>query len=211
MHGVRRIGGVLTACALGVSLLLASSTAGAVSTAQLKAKTLALSDLPAGWAVDNAPSGSVSNLGGCLNGLATLKRTPRKGIVRARVRYKEGAFPALQETIEAGKGALGRYRKYLGVVDSCKTISFSAEGIHFTGSVGALSFPTVGDSSHAFSITIGAQGQSLVLDLLLFRVGQYDGELLYGSLTQDTPTLESFATEALDKIEGKSVGPSTTV
>lgn len=211
MHGVRRIGGVLTAFALGVSLLLTASPAGAVSTAQLKSRALALSDLPAGWTVDHAPSGSVSNLGGCLRGLATLKRTPPKGIVRARVRYKEGAFPALQETIEAGKGALARYRTYLGVVEGCRTISFSAQGITFTGSVGALSFPTVGDSSHAFSITISAQGQSLVLDLLLFRVGQYDGELLYGTLTQDTATLQSFATEALNKIEGKPVGPSTTV
>jgi hypothetical protein len=34
---------------------------------------------------------------------------------------------------------------------------------------------------------------------------------VYGSVTQDTATLGTLATEAVNKVEGKPVGPSTAV
>jgi hypothetical protein len=205
--------GIPTVPAIALSMAaFGASPAGAVSSAQLKAKTLSLADLPAGWSVDRSPPGGASNLGGCLQGLAALKKTPPKGVVRAHVSYTmAGGFPGLQETIEAGKGEPARFNKYLRTIAGCKNISFTGQGVHYTGTVSALAVPTVGNSSHAYNITIAAGGQSIGIDIVLFRAGQYGGEIVYGDYTPATSTLQAFATEAVNKIEGKPVGPPASV
>ncbi len=195
--------------AVGV-VALSGTPVGAVTNTQVKSKALALNDMPAGWSVDNSSSGGVSNVGGCLAGLEALKKPPR-GIARAEVEYTDGQYPSLQETVEAGKGAVTRYNKFLKILDSCKTLSFTSSGLKVTGNVGAMSFPTVGDSSHAFAMNLEADGQTFGVDLVLFRVGEYDGDMLYLDVSPDPSTVETFATESVNKIEGKPVSaPSTS-
>lgn len=209
---MRRAGGPIVVLAIGLSLCLtAPPPAAAASTAQLKAKTLSLSDLPAGWSVENATTGPISNLGGCLTQFLNLKKAPPRGVVRARVSYKDGELSVLQETVEAGKGALTHYDKYLGIISNCRRISFNAQGVTFTGTVTPLAFPQIGQMTHAFKITIAAEGVSIGADIVMFRVGQYNCQILYGSIPLNTPAVEALATEAMVKIEGKPVGPLTSV
>jgi hypothetical protein len=201
---------LLTAMTLfGLVLTAAAVPAGAVSQAQLKSKALSLSDMPTGWSVDNSSSGGTSNLGGCLKNLQALGR-PAKGIARVQVKYTDQTVPSLQETLESGKGAAKRYEKYLSILNGCKSISITSGTTQFTGSVGAMSFPTIGNSSSAFAINLTADGVSVGIDLILFRVGQIDGDMVYEDYSPDTSVVQSFATNAVDKIEGHPTTPPTT-
>ena len=193
---------------VGLGVLALNLPAGALTQAQIKAMALSLSDMPTGWSVNNS-SASTSNLGsGCLQKLQALGK-PSKGIARAVVHYEDQNSPTLSETLESGKGSSARYKKYLGILKGCKSISITEGGTNLTGTVGAMSFPTVGDSSSAFAITLGADGITETLDIVLFRVGQVDGDLGYADYSPDAATAQAFATEAVNKIEGKAVTPVT--
>jgi hypothetical protein len=181
----------------------------AVTKSQIRAKVLSLSNMPTGWSVDNSGGGTTSDIGGCLKGLEAIKKRA-KGIVRESVAYQDGTVPLLQEIIEAGPGAVARYRKFNAILLGCKAISFSASGSKVTGTVGAMSFPKVGDSSSAYAVNLTAQGVTAGLDLVLFKVGQFDGLLEYGDISPNPNVVHAFATEAVDRILGKPATPPTT-
>lgn len=189
-------------------LMTASVPAGALTQAQLKAKALSLSNMPIGWSVDNSSSGGTSNLGGCLQNLQALGHPP-KGITRVQVNFDDQNLPSLQETLEGGKGASNRYQRFVKILQGCKSISFtdSSTGDQVTGSVGAMSFPTVGNSSSAFAINLSIKGISAGIDIVLFRVGDLDGDIVYGDLSPDASVVQGFATEAVNKIDGQPATP----
>jgi len=75
------------------------------------------------------------------------------------VAYEQGnTAPALQETIETGPGVAARYRAFTHTRASCKAISFSSDGQNYSGTVGAMSFPKLGNESSAYSIVLTDQG-----------------------------------------------------
>jgi hypothetical protein len=202
------------AAALGLTVTLAlastSYSAYALSKSQLKAKTLSLSDMPSGWSVDNSASSNPDNLTGCFARLQAFNH-PVKGIVRAKVNYANGNAPLLQETLISGKGAIKQYAKYVAVMNSCKTVSITTSGATATGSVGALSLPTLGDGSKAYAIKLSIKGINVGYDLVLFRVGQIPGDIVYADIgTPDISEVQSFATAAVNKIEGMPTTPPTT-
>jgi hypothetical protein len=190
-------------------VLVVAVPATAISKSQVQARTLSLSEMPTGWSVDHSSNGGVSNVGGCLKGLQALKQ-PSKGIQRASVSYDKSTIPALQQIVEAGKGAAERYRKYNAVLAGCKAISFVSGGSHISGNVGAMSFPTIGDQSSAYAMNVSSQGVSVGVDIVLFKAGQFDTELVYEDYSPDVSTVQAFATEALNKIEGKPTVTPTT-
>jgi hypothetical protein len=90
-----------------------------------------------------------------------------KGLTRVHVQYVMQMVPALQETLETGKGAPARHARFKGILRSCKSVSFiTSGGAKVTGSVGAMSFPPLGDSSSAYAINLTASGVSLGLTSL---------------------------------------------
>ena len=191
---------------VGLGVLAMDLPAGALTQSQLKAKALSLSDMPTGWSVDNS-SGGIANATGCLKVLSALKK-PAKGVTHAEVSYEQGDVPALQETIDVGKGESSAYTKFLHILNGCTTVSFSASGTNVTGSVGAMSFPTVGDESAAYAFTFSVKGINLGLDLVVFKAGSVVGDIGYEDIgSPDTDMLQQFATEAVDKIEDKAVTP----
>jgi hypothetical protein len=199
---------VLAVSTLSLLVAVPASSAG-ISKSEVQSKSLALSDMPTGWSVDHSTSGALSNPGGCLSALEALKK-PAKGTVRAHVQYDDQEVPAVQETLEAGKGAIARYDKYLKTLNGCTSVSFSDSGQTITGTVGAMSFPTVGNSSSAYAMNFTIEGESVGLDVVFFRVGQYDGDLEYVDYSPDTSTMQAFAQEAAAKVEGKPTTPPTT-
>jgi hypothetical protein len=205
---MRKIGGAFLVVQLAVFGLFVTlaGPATAVTKSQVAARALSLQNMPTGWSVANSSGGSVSAVGGCLKGLEAMKKRA-KGIVRASVTYQDGTVPQLGEIIEAGSGAIARYRKFTAILSDCKDISFSASGSKVTGTVGAMSFPKVGDSSSAYAVNLTVQGQTLGIDFVFFRVGQFDGELSYGDISPDPDVVSAFATEAVNKILGKTTSP----
>jgi len=191
----------LAALMLGSALLSAGAT---TTQSALSAKTLAVGDMPSGWSVDDAGGGGVSGATGCFKALQQAAAKPRsKELARASVSYQQQDIPALSETLISGSGADARYARYLGIMAGCKQVSLQASGITITGNVSALSLPAVGDSSHAFAIALSAKGITVGIDLVLFRVGSIDGQLTYLDFSPDPSTFQAFATEAVNKIEGK--------
>jgi hypothetical protein len=106
------------------------------------------------------------------------------------------SLPAVQETLEAGKGAIARYDKYLKTLNGCTSVSFSDSGQTIAGTAGAMSFPTVGDLSGDYAMNFTIEGESVGLDVVFFRAGQYDGDLEYVDFSPDTSTMQAFAQEA---------------
>jgi hypothetical protein len=195
----------MVSCLLG-AVAVSAEPVGAITKSQLQAKTLSLSDLPTGWSVDNSSSGGGSaNVTGCFRKLVALGPVP-KGLTRARVEYVMKTLPQMDETLETGKGAPARYIKYRGILRNCKSVSYTAsDGTTVKGSVGAMSFPPLGDSSSAYAINLTASGVSLGIDVVLFRAGSITGQLLYFDFSPDATVVQEYATAAVNKVEGKPV------
>jgi hypothetical protein len=199
----RFVGTAVIAVAL---LMLGALPAGAVSSAQLKAKALSLSNFPTGWSVDNSSSSGTSNIS-CLKGL----QSSFKHEVKASVRSTDGNFPALQETIETGPGVSARLTKFEAALGSCTGISGTSGGQTITGSVGAMSFPTVGNRSSAYAITLQIQGITVGADVVVFQTGKVIGEVVYEDVgTPDAGQRQAFVTEAVNKVEDKPTTTPTT-
>lgn len=180
--------------------------AGGLTTSQLHSKALSLSNMPAGWAVDNSSSG-----GGISSGcLAGLKRPPGTD-TKVSVAYKDGQLPEFLELLASGKRALPAYKELSHVLARCRRFTASGNGQTYNYTVGAMSFPQVGNDSSAYSITFSVQGVSGAIYLVLFQVGSIVGAVGYGDIGRpDTSQFQAFVTEAIDKIEGKPVTVPTT-
>src|SRR5579862_7212705 len=97
--------GMISLIFIGTLVAIAPPT-GAATSAQVKAKVLSLSDMPAGWSVDNPSSGGITRTG-CIKAL----NSPGKGVVRAAAVFVDGSVPAVAEALDGGKGAGARYRE----------------------------------------------------------------------------------------------------
>jgi hypothetical protein len=202
---MRRILAVSAFVAAAVVFVLAPAAPSfGVTKAELHSKLLSLSDMPTGWSVDNSGGGAASGATGCLKAIEAQPKLP-KGLERARVSYTDGNLPSFGETLEAGKGAVARYDKFLRTLEGCTTFGVDIDGTTVTGSMGAMSFPTVGESSSAFAARLTVKGITVGFDIILFRGGAVDGELLYADISPDPATVQAFATAAVRKIEGLPV------
>ena len=82
-----------------VALLIFSALpAGAVSSAQLKAKALSLSNFPTGWSIDNHKSSSGADESLCLKHLTVSVKHDAK----VTVEFNQSTVPALKEDLETG-------------------------------------------------------------------------------------------------------------
>jgi hypothetical protein len=203
----------LSVCALTFSvvlpLMLTPLQAGAATASQVKQKLLSVSDLPDGWSVQkgNSGGGSVSDLGGCFKGLSSRPQAV-KGVTRAEIGFVDGIFPAAAETLEEGKIAAARYTSFEHTLSKCSAVSVTANGIKVSGTVGALSVPTIGNASAAYAINFTASGETLGIDLILFKEGSTFGLLSYESLGSPTAAAaESLAAAAAEKAQGEPVTP----
>lgn len=184
------------------SIVTGATQASAVTSAQLKAKVLSLSNMPAGWIVDNAGGGNVTYTG-CMKVL----HAPQKGVegvATAEALYADGSARAFGEFLVGGRGASARFQEVNRVFGHCKEIDGTVGGVRVTGSVDAMSFPAVGSASSAYSASVTVEGFSIEADVVVFEVGRYAGEIVYEDVGQpDIVQVEGFVNEAVAKIEGK--------
>ena len=189
------------ACALTIT-----APASGLTKAQLHSKLISLSNLPTGWSVDNSSSSS-SVSSGCL---ASLKKPPGKG-TKVTVSYANGQLPQLDELLASGPREVAAYNELNHVLARCKHFTASNDGQTETFTVGAMSFPQLGDQSAAYQITFSVQGVNAGFDVLLFRTGSIEGVVVYGDIgSPDSSQFQAFATEAINKVEGKPFAVPTT-
>ncbi len=171
--------------------------AGALTKAQLQAKTLSLSDLPAGWTVDHSAGGGVSSIG-CLKGLGSVP----KHTTRVSVTYTDGQLPTLNEILETGQGSLARFRAYRHELANCTHISISVGKQKVTALIHPVAFATGVSGSSTYDISIKAQGQSFAFEIALFQIGNVVVSFGYAHTGAADPTqMRPFLTAAIEKIK----------
>ncbi|MGO8863277.1 MAG: hypothetical protein ACLQRH_21310 [Acidimicrobiales bacterium] len=146
------------------SIVTGAAQAGAMTNAQAQAKVLSLSNMPAGWIVDNA-SGGNDTYTGCMK----ILHTQPQGVAMAGALYVDGSVPALGEILAGGKGASARFNEVNRVFGHCKTLGATVGGQSVTGTVQSMSFPEVGNASGAYSASLTIKGFTLEADVVYSR------------------------------------------
>ena len=91
----------------------------------------------------------------------------------ATASYAEsGGLPILEELLAVGPHELKRLSALNRSLANCSSITITSDGTTLGGTVGATSFPKVGDHSRAYAITFAYQGLSIDFDLVLFKAGR---------------------------------------
>jgi hypothetical protein len=186
---------------VGQAFLMQASPAGAINRhPSIKSKLLTIEEMPAGWRIDN--SSSNGGLGGtkCLAGLDKANKTPGQ----AEVSFEDGAgLPSVGEVIGSGKKLARTFSEISTRLAGCKTLKLKENGATYQGTIGALSFPTIGSKSSAFQITFTIEGVTAGIDLVVFDTASYVGALIYGNIgTPEISQVEAFAHLAFAKLTG---------
>jgi hypothetical protein len=197
-HRVR--GKLFTAGIVAMALVVFAATpAPAITKAQLKAKALSLSNLPTGWSVDNSSNNSSGPTSGCLAGLKRIGHG-----TKVTVSFENGQLPVLEELLANGRGELAAYNQLNHILAGCKHFTSTSNGQSVTYTVGAMSFPSVGSHSSAYSVAFSVQGVNAGFDIVLFQFGSIVGAIAYGDIGQPDPaSVQAYVTEAVNKLEGK--------
>jgi len=170
----------------------------------LEGRLLAVGDLPAGWqqlSRSPTPVGSASTglgSGSCLKILHTVG-APRAG---ATADFTTGPVQ-LNEVITqftSSSAAAAAYKSANSVLSSCTSLAGVLGTPSVGGTIGPLSFPSVGDESTGYALDITAQNYSKPVQLVVGRSGPYLIQL-YG-ISTTTPTLHQLAVLAFNKANG---------
>jgi hypothetical protein len=165
--------------------------AGATSAAQVRARALSVSNLPAGWAVNHARA-----IPDCAQAA-----TQGKGDARISVSYIDGQAPVLRETVEAGPSAKSVYRATLADLGRCRTVEITVGTQRLSGSVSPLPFSKFGSASTAYTVDIDDGGTTLGVDLVFFRTGSYFGTVsLATNGMPDVAQFRAFVKKAVAKL-----------
>lgn len=161
----------------------------------VKSQLLTVSDLPPGWAVDNSSdSGSGGPEPPCLKSL----KSGEKATDKADADFVQGTdFPILQQQLGylgTTTAALRSYAAGVAVLNRCRDFSFTSDGERFTGTIGQLSFPKLGQHSTAWRLRLTAEGVSFGIDMVVVQKGPELQLMLYGDI--GTPSVAAFASIA---------------
>jgi hypothetical protein len=97
-----------------------------------------------------------------------------------------------------GPAALARFDR---VLTECKTVSITTNGQTVFGTISAISFPTIGDESHAYQLKLTYKGFTLGLEVVVARRGDTDMSIVYEDVSNsDLTQLRDFAANAIGKI-----------
>jgi len=179
-----------------------STAAGTAPPRDLTSQLFTVSELPAGWAVDNsAANSSTDTTPPCL---ASVKAKVEPAL-KADADFVKGTdFPALSQHIGdfgTSAAASSTFAAMTSTLDRCTDVSFTSEGTKITGSIGQMSFAKLGDRSEAWQMVLSAQGQTVGIDLVLVQRNRELELLLYGELgSPDVGEFTALASKAVAKL-----------
>jgi hypothetical protein len=156
----------------------------------LSSQLLAVTDLPTGWSIDNSSSDDDTDAPPCLKSLKSAFHTSTD----AERDFVQGTdVPAFDQEIGwfgSDSQAATTFQTGAAILNDCKDVSFTSDGTSFTGTIGQLSFPTFGDRSEAWALTLSAEGQTVVIDAVVLNKGAELEALLY--LDYDSVDVDEF-------------------
>jgi len=168
---------------------------------ELTSQLLGANDLPTGWSIDNSPANNDATTPPCI----TDGKTAFHATVKTERDFVEGNdFPRFSEQIGyfgSPDTAKTRFEAGKAVLDNCKALSFTSGGVQFTGSIGALSFPTIADRTAAWRLTLSASGLDIALDVVVVQKSAELMMLIYGNVgSVDVGPLTTFVNKAVAKL-----------
>jgi hypothetical protein len=173
----------------------AASTTTTAAKANLQALSLSISDLPTGWSVDNS---STSPSSSCYSD--PLTKVPSISYLSTRF-VQGGSFPVLIQELGQYQDSRAAFDSIKSTLDACHNFTETSDTTTVSGSLGAMSFPQIGDGSAAYTATLSAQGVTVSQSFVLVRKGQILTIVAlgdYGSV--DTTQLQQFVNQAVAKL-----------
>src|SRR3954447_8200458 len=158
----------------------------------LASQLLTIDDVPSGWSIDNSGDSGDSSEPPCLRN----SQAAEAPIHTERSFAAPDSIPSADQGItyyETQNRAVSRYASGVALLDKCTDVSFTADdGSKITGTIGRLSFPTVGERSAAYTLVFEAQGITLGMYIVAIQKGAEVETVFYADL--NTPSLAEFAT-----------------
>jgi hypothetical protein len=183
----------------------ASSSATSGPVPNVNAQLLQLSDLPTGWSVDNS-SDSGSSTPECFKNATNFKSSEK---AKAEAKFQDGSngVPALDDEVVYMPGrAQTTMQAFSQLMAGCGQISISAGGHPFKGTIGQMSFPTLGVQTQAYQMNLSTNANGLNITIGYdFAVARFaNDEILvfaYGDLgTPDITQVQQLASKAAAKV-----------
>lgn len=113
-------------------------------------------------------------------------------------------FPEFEQSLGyygTSAAAVAKYQAGAAIFNNCKDVSFTSDGQKVTASIGALSFPAVGQQSSAWQLMISSQGVTAGVDIVLVQKGSELAMLIYGDIgSPDIDEATSLAHKAVAKM-----------
>jgi len=163
------------------------------------AELLTLSDMPTGWSVDNSTTSGESEPA-CLKPLKD--HTGSDASATVSFNGNANGIPGIKEDLaHFPGGAAAALARFDAAISSCKTLTVTDAGQSYSGTIGAMSFPQIGDESHAYQASFDVKGFNLALDLIIARRGDTAMSLTYEDLgSPDLTQVQQFATTAMGRV-----------
>lgn len=149
-----------------------------LTAAQMKAATLEVKDLPAGWKADNTPADDTpaptADKPECQPLAALLADKFKNATMGEGADFQgKGAGIALGQDVFTfdGNGAADFTKAVGTALDSCTKLSFTEGGEKVDLTIEKLSAPKVAEESHTFRMTMSMPGFELKISMLVARQG----------------------------------------
>jgi len=167
------------------------------SSPSLASELLSISDLPAGWAVDNSP-----NSGGGISGCQQYSAIRSKALTKAETQFDQsGGVPYLAEELGTFADAATDFTAGTSALNGCKNFSITDSGKTYEATMGQMSFPASGYQSAAYAISATVDGIGVGFDVVLLRKANAIAVVELGDIGgPSTDDLEQFVTTAVNKI-----------
>lgn len=184
--------------ALLAAVVLVCAGCGSTSVkSRLQNHLLSATDLPAGWTKTSASDNTKLANAPCL---ASLTGQPKGWTYQSVTFYAGAGVPSSGETLASGANVLSTWRHATSALDSCHTAQLKIGNREVTAHIRKLTFPRVGDSSSAYRWSLTTSGLKFDIDMVLFTVGDYGGDLIYIDLAPPpATTVLAFAKAAVSK------------
>jgi len=171
-----------------------------VAPPSVQSMLLSVNDLPTGWAVDNSPSSSSGAVSGCKG----FEATNSKATNQAQVDFDQsGGLPELVESLDGFSSADidTLYQQGVAALSACKVFTIPDDGQTVQVSMGAMSFPKVGDESNAYTLSFTVDNINAAFDIVVARKGTTIAVVGLGGIgAPDSGQFQQFVTTALNKI-----------
>ncbi|HEV2426792.1 MAG TPA: hypothetical protein VGS61_01090 [Acidimicrobiales bacterium] len=188
----------LTSTAVAAAVVWgAVAPAGALTaTAALKAKLLVVGQVPKGFLKEATSSIEVFGCSG--------SAFPVGATASASVSFNYGGpkgFPLITEEIGTFKTVTSAYAALAGGLAACTTVSGTAHGSTFTGTITKMSFKAFPDASAAYAVHVTLGSSVLYSDVLIVRHGNVLMDLQEGGFAAvSASAFRAIATAAVHKL-----------